>query len=105
MKVFTSSRWGFRLDARVALSRNAARTTVDAAPRASLGLTPAGRGTLNAEPTLQFSNNWTDPVTALGVTAVGISTLSGPSLTGFETLRGNGIASHTNISAGLFVRF
>jgi hypothetical protein len=60
---------------------------------------------LNAETTQQFSNNWTDPVTALGVTAVGISTLSGPTLTGFQTLAGKGMSSHTNISAGIFVRF
>jgi hypothetical protein len=105
LKVYATARWGLRVDARVALARNPARTTVDATPHASLGLTPPGRGTLNAEPTLQFSNNWTDPVTALGVTAVGISTLSGPSLTGFETLRGSGLTSHTNISAGLFFRF
>jgi hypothetical protein len=105
LKVSTTARWGIRVDARVALTRNAARTTVDATPHASLGLTPAGRGTLNAEPTLQFSNNWTDPVTTLGVTAVGISTLSGPTLTGFQTLTGSGLTSHTNISAGFFIRF
>jgi hypothetical protein len=105
VRFHTTARWGIRVDARVALMRNAARTTIDAKPEAALGSLPAGRGTLNAEPTLQFSNDWTNPVTALGVTAVGISTLSGPSLTGFQTLTGTGVASHLNISAGLFFRF
>jgi hypothetical protein len=70
-----------------------------------LGLLPAGRGLLNADPTIQFSNNSSDPVTALGVTAVAASTLTGPAMTDLRTWSGSGVSSHTNITAGIFWRF
>jgi hypothetical protein len=105
VKYQVSPRWGIRFDARTSLSKNAASTQIDAAPSAVLGLLPRGRGTLNADPTLQFSNNWTDPITTLGVTSVAISTLSGPAINGFRTFSGKGVSSHTSVSAGLFWRF
>jgi hypothetical protein len=105
IKYYATRRWGARLDARVSLSRNTTVTRLDATPTVSLGLTPAGRGTLNAEPTVQFSNNWTDPVTALGVTAVARSSLSGDALSGFRTWSGTGVSRHTIATAGVFWRF
>ena len=105
MKYHVSPRWGLRLDARVSLNKNTASTVVDAAPNVTLGLLPAGRLVLNTDPTLQFSNNSSDPVTALSVTAVAASTLTGPAITGLRTFSGSGISSHTNITAGIFWRF
>jgi hypothetical protein len=100
-----SPRWGIRFDARASLGRNSAGTVVDATPNVALGLLPAGRGLLNADPTIQFSNNSSDPVTSLGVTAVAASTLTGPPLTGLRTFSGSGVSSETNIAAGIFWRF
>jgi len=100
-----SRRWGIRLDTRISLSKNAARTVVDASPSVVLGQLPAGRLVLNADPTITFSNNWTDPVTALSVTAVAASTLSGPPMNGVRTFSGTGVSSDTSITAGLFWRF
>lgn len=105
VKYHVSPRWGIRIDARVSLSKNTATTLLDANPNVALGLLPAGRGTLNADPTIQFSNNWSDPITTLGVTSVARSTLSGPAVTGFRTWSGNGLSSRTNIAAGMFWRF
>jgi hypothetical protein len=105
VKYHVSPRWGVRLDARISLSKNTASTVLDATPHVTLGLLPAGRGLLNADPTIQFSNNSSDPVTSLGVTAVAASTLTGPALTGVRTFSGSGVSSHTNITAGLFWRF
>lgn len=78
---------------------------VDATPNVGLGQLPAGRGVLGAEPSIQFSNNSSDPVTALNVTAVAASTLTGPALTGVRTFSGSGVMSNTNITAGVFWRF
>jgi len=100
-----SPRWGIRIDTRVSLSKNAARTALDATPNVALGQVPAGRLVLNADPTITFSNNWSDPVTALGVTAVAASTLSGPAMSGVRTFSGSGVSSHTSITAGVFWRF
>jgi hypothetical protein len=105
VKYRVSSAWGIRIDARVSLSQNTPTTLLDANPNVVLGLLPTGRGTLNADPTIQFSNNWTDPITTLGVTSVARSTLSGPAVTGFRTWSGNGLATHTNVAAGIFWRF
>jgi hypothetical protein len=104
VKYHLSSRWGLRLDTRVALTRNPSRTTLDADPHVTLGLSPAGRGLLNAAPTIQFSNS-TEPVTTLGVTAVAASTLTGPALASVRTWSGSGVAHATNIAAGVFWRF
>jgi len=100
-----SPRWGIRFDARMSLSKNPASTVVDATPNAALGQLPAGRLVLNTDPTLQFSNNSTDPVTALSVTAVAASTLTGPAITGLRTFSGSGVSSSTNVVAGVFWRF
>lgn len=100
-----SPRWGIRLDARVSLSQNSARTVIDATPGVALGQLPADRGVLNAEPTIQFSNNSSDPLTRQGVTAVAASTLTGPAMIGFRTFSGSGVSSVTNISGGIFWRF
>ena len=105
VKYLVSPRWGIRIDARVSLSKNTVTTLLDANPNATLGLLPVGRGTLNADPTIQFSNNWSDPITTLGVTSVARSTLSGPAVTGFRTWSGSRVSSHTNITAGIFWRF
>lgn len=105
LKYHLSSRWGIRIDARVSLSKNTTTTVLDASPNAVLGGLPIGRGTLNADPTLQFSNNWTDPITTLGVTSVARSTLSGPTVSAFRTFSGNGLSSHAHITAGLSWRF
>jgi hypothetical protein len=105
VKYHVSPRWGIRLDARVSLSKNTASTVLDAIPNVALGLLPAGRGFLNADPTIQWTNNSSDPVTFQGVTAVAASTLTGPALTGLHTFSGSGVSSHTNITAGIFWRF
>jgi hypothetical protein len=105
VKYQVSPRWGIRLGLRVALSKNAANTVVDASPNVALGQRPAGRGVLGAEPSIQFSNNSSDPVTALGVTAVAASTLTGPTIIGLRTFSGSGLSSHTNLTAGIFWRF
>jgi hypothetical protein len=104
MRYHVSPRWGIRLDARVSLSGNTAITLVDAAPEVAHGLRPAGRGLLNVNPTIQFSNS-SEPVTNLGVTAINSSTLSGPAVIGLRTFSGSGVSSHTNITAGIFWRF
>jgi hypothetical protein len=105
VKYLVSPRWGIRIDTRVSLSKNAARTTLDATPNVALGQLPAGRLVLNADPTITFSNNWSDPVTALSVTAVAASTLSGPAMSGVRTFSGSGVSSYTSITAGAFWRF
>jgi hypothetical protein len=105
VKYHVSPRWGIRLDARVSLGRNTSSTVIDATPNVVLGQLPAGRGLLNSSPTIQFSNNSTDPVTALGVTAVAASTLTGPALAGVRTFSGSGVSSHTDFTAGIFWRF
>jgi hypothetical protein len=104
VKYHVSPRWGIQLDARVSVSKNTASTVLDATPNVALGL-PAGRGVLGADPSIQFSNNSSDPVTALGVTAVAASTLTGPAMTSVRTFSGSGISSHANITAGIFWRF
>lgn len=105
VKYHVSPRWGIRLGVRVALSKNAANTVVEASPNVALGQRPAGRGVLGAEPSIQFSNNSSDPVTALGVTAVAASTLTGPAITELRTFSGSGVLTHTNITAGILWRF
>jgi opacity protein-like surface antigen len=105
VKYHVSPRWGIRLGVRVVLSPNPANTVVDAAPTVALGRLPAGRGVLGAEPSIQFTNNSSDPVTALGVTAVAASSLTGPEISEFRSFSGTGIVSLTNIMAGVFWRF
>lgn len=105
VKYQVSPRWGIRLDARVFLSKNTASTVLDATPDVALGLLPGGRLALNADPTIQFSNNSSDPFTAQGVTAVAASTLTGPAIAGLRTFSGSGVSSHTSITGGVFWRF
>jgi opacity protein-like surface antigen len=104
VKYHVSPRWGIRLGLRVAFSKNSMDTVVDAAPSVTLGLQPAGRGALGGNPSIQFSNS-TDPVTALGVTAVAASSLTGPAISGFRTFAGSGTVSHTSFTTGIFWRF
>ena len=104
VKYQVSPRLGVRFDARVSVSKASAQTLLDASPAITLGLTPAGRGALAGSPSIQFSNT-TDVVTALGVTAAGTSSLSGPGLSGFRTFSGSGIMAETNVTFGLFWRF
>ena len=103
-KYHVSSRWGLRFDARVALSKAAANTDLDATPNVARR-TPAGRGALGGTPSIQFSNNSTDPVTSMGVTAVAASSLTGPPLSGYRTFTGSGAMSQTNATIGVFWRF
>jgi hypothetical protein len=104
VKYNISPRWGIRLDARVTLSKNAAGTDLYATPNVVLGGLPAGRFLLLAPTTIMFSNS-TLPVTGQGVTVTGISTLTGPPLTGVRTFSGSGVSRHTNVAAGLYWRF
>ena len=104
VKYNVSPRWGIRLDARVSLSKNTTGTTLDATPNVVMGGLPAGRFLFLAPTTIMFSNS-TLPVTNQGVTVAGISTLTGPALTGVRTFSGSGVSAHTNIAAGLFWRF
>ena len=104
VKYHVSSRWGLRFDARVALSKAAANTDLDATPNVAR-LTPAGRGALGGTPSIQFSNNSTDPVTSMGVTAVAASSLTGPPLSGHRTFTGTGAMSQANVTIGVFWRF
>lgn len=104
VKYHLSSRWGLRFDARVALSKIAANTDLDATPNVAR-LTPAGRGALGGSPSIQFSNNSTDPVTFMGVTAVAASSLTGPPLSGHRTFTGSGAMSQANATIGVFWRF
>jgi hypothetical protein len=98
-----SRHWGVRIEGRTLLLENPEATVVDALPNVVPGQLPSGRITLNANPTIQFGNSST-PVTGLGVTVLAPSTLSGPALTG-RTWTGRGVASHTNITAGVFWSF
>jgi hypothetical protein len=104
IKYYVSSRWGVRLDARVSVGKDTTRTTLDATPHVVLGTQPAGRSTLNADPTIQFGNS-TGPVTSLGVTAISPSTLSGPALSGIRTMTGTGLAAQMNVTGGVLRRF
>ena len=100
LKYHVSPRWGIRLDARVSLSKNTASTVLDATPNVALGQLPTDRGVLNAEPTIQFSNNSSTPLTRQGVTAVAASTLTGPAMTGLRTFSGSGVrGTRTSLSA------
>jgi hypothetical protein len=104
VKYNVSPRWGIRLDARVSLSKNTAGTALDASPNVVMGGLPAGRFLFIAPTTIMFSNS-TLPVTGQGVTVIGISTLTGPQLTGVRTFSGTGLSSRTNVAAGMFWRF
>ena len=103
-KYHVSSRWGLRFDARVALSKAAAKTELNATPNVAR-LTPLGRGSLGGTPSIQFSNNSTDPVTTTGVTAVAASSLTAPPLSGHRTFTGSGAMSQANLTIGVFWRF
>jgi hypothetical protein len=65
----------------------------------------AGRGALGGIPSIEFSNNSTDPVTSMGVTAVAASSLTGPPLRGHRTFAGSGAVSQANVTIGVFWRF
>ena len=57
VKFNVSPRWGIRLDARVSLSKNTARTALDATPNVVMGGLPAGRFLFLAPTTIMFSNS------------------------------------------------
>jgi hypothetical protein len=105
VKYYVSSRWGLRFDTRVTISKSNETTILDATPNVALGITPAGRGALGGNPSIQFSNNSTDPVLSMGLTAVAASSLTGPAVTGFRTFAGSGAESRTNVTFGAFWRF
>ena len=104
VKLRVSSRWGIRVDTRVFLSGNPAATTLDATPNVTVGQLPAGRVTLNSNPTIQFGNS-NGPITGLGVTAPAPSTLTGPALTQFRTFSGSGVSTHSDLAVGMYWRF
>jgi len=104
VKYHVSSRWGLRFDVRVALSKAAVNTELDATPIVAQ-LTPTDRSSLGGAPSIQFSNNTTDPVTSMGVTAVAASSLTGPPLSGHRTFTGSGAMSQANVTIGVFWRF
>jgi hypothetical protein len=95
-RLVMSERTGIRIDLRDHLSRNTARTIVDAAPTAA----SAPPGTLSSfllvgsSTVLQISNSPGTP-----------STLSDRSVTNFETFHARGLSNHLNLSAGLYFRF
>jgi hypothetical protein len=103
-KYHISSRWGLRFDVRFNIGKASANTDLDAAP-AVARLTPQGRGALGGNPSVQFSNNSTDPLTFQGVTAVASSSLTAPPLSGHRTFAGSGVATQANLTVGLFWRF
>ena len=105
LKYYVSSQWGLRFDTRVTISKTNAMTILDATPHVTLGITPAGRGALGGNPSIQFSNNSTDPVLSMGLTAVAASSLTGPPVTGARTFVGSGAMSRTTITFGAFWRF
>jgi hypothetical protein len=104
VKYELAARWGVQLDVRVSLSRNSVSTELDARPAVVLGQTPAGRVTLNANPTLQFGNS-ANPVTGLGVTGLAPSSLSGPPIERFLTWSSSGTSIQTQMAGGIFWRF
>src|SRR5688572_12044288 len=105
VKYYVSSRWGLRFDTRVTISKSNEITILDATPNVTLGITPAGRGALGGNPSIQFSNNSTDPVLSMGLTAVAASSLTGPPVIGARTFVGNDAMSRANITLGAFWRF
>ena len=105
VKYEVSPRWGVRFDTRVTISKSNAITILGATPNVALGITPAGRGALGGNPSIQFSNNSTDPVLSMGLTAVAASSLTGPAVTGARTFAGSGAESRTSITFGVFWRF
>ena len=104
VKFHVKGRWGIRVEARAFIASDGGSTTLDAAPNVALGQLPAGRVTLNADPTIQFGNS-SNPVTGLGVTALAPSTLSGPALSGVRTWSAKGVLTNTIVSSGIYLRF
>jgi len=104
LKCDVSPHWGVRLDVRVALSKNGSQTDLDATPGVLLGQLPAGRVTLNSDPTIQFGNS-SGPVTGLGTTALAPSSLSGPALTNITLWKGSGTSALTTAAFGVYRRF
>jgi hypothetical protein len=89
-----SSRWGFRVDARVLIGPDSTRVLLDASPSAIRGA-PAGFIESFTNPAVQFSN---DSSTGRR------STLSGAALDGFEAF-GGGVQTRTLITFGVSRRF
>jgi hypothetical protein len=103
LKYDLSSRWGIRVERACVSERQSGTHKSGRDAIVALGQLPAGRVTLNADPTIQFGNS-TNPVTALGVTAVTPSTLSDAAIERFRTWSGSGITSHTNLAVGMYWR-
>ena len=95
LRYHVTPRWGIRIDARAHLGKNRTTTLVDASP----GAEPPAVGLPNATWTYTFP-----PSPALVFGRQAASTLSAP-ISGLRTFAGNGIATHTNITAGVFWRF
>lgn len=99
IKALVSERLGVRVDARLHLSGNRLRTSVDAVPAvvtAALGTAPVATIVFGPAPALQMTNlspNLTP------------STLSGPALSNFVTFTGEGTQRQVGITAGVFFRF
>jgi hypothetical protein len=101
VRIWGSNRWGIRADVRAYISRNRLDVLVDASPRVvTLQATtspPLGVIASNTTPGIQFTN----APAFFGIE----STLSGPDVNGFRTFTSSGMALHTSVSAGYFVRF
>lgn len=90
-----SGPWGLSVDARVLVGRNTLTVLVDANPSVA-ALTPAGFVESFTNPSVQFSNN---PSTGRQ------STLSGPSLKGFQVFSGAGLQTRVLLTVAVFRRF
>jgi hypothetical protein len=94
LKFAFSRRWGARFDLRALFNKVSVATLVDARPRPS-SRTPSGAAASFSTPSLQFSNTST----------LGLSSLTGPTLSGFRTFEASDWHNQTNVSGGVYVRF
>jgi hypothetical protein len=89
-----SPRMGVRVDLRASLGKSSIATLINADPSVSV-LTPAGSAASATSPSIQFSNNPT-----IGVQ----SSLSGPTISGFQTF-GGAFETEISVTSGIFWRF
>jgi hypothetical protein len=94
-----STRWGLRFDARAYLGSNTTRIVMDAEPSVTTG-TPASAFVADSRiGAIQFVNS------SSGAYEGHRSSLSGPTVAGFETFKGSGIQTQIHITLGAFLRF
>jgi hypothetical protein len=88
-----SAHSGLRFSARLAIGPNRAETTTDASPTTQTSTPQLG---------LFFQSRATTIIINNGLLP---STLSGPTLNGFQTFGGTGLRIESTITAGYFIRF